>query len=114
MQQYPIRSYSKHQNQLQEHSTRYTPNKFTDWHKKYEPKHKLDCQPDLYFHAQSIINQRQFQVRERRFSQPDYPQQKLSQYSSEPSNKENRPQFQTKFDFKNIDHILQNRLNQRL
>ncbi|CAD8201658.1 unnamed protein product [Paramecium pentaurelia] len=114
MQQYPIRSYSKYQNQLQECTTRYTPNKFTDWHKKYEPKHKFDCQPDLQFQAQSITNQRDFQIKQRRYSQVNYPQTPLNQYHSEFSNKENKPQIQQNFDVDSYVRKLQVRLNQRL
>ncbi|CAK61184.1 unnamed protein product (macronuclear) [Paramecium tetraurelia] len=113
MQQYPIRSYSKYQNQLQEHTTRYTPNKYTDWHKKYEPKHKFDCQPDLQFQAQSIANQRDFQITQRRYSQFTQPQAPLNQYHSERSNKENKPNIQQNFDVETYVRRLQIKLNQR-
>ncbi|CAD8122055.1 unnamed protein product [Paramecium sonneborni] len=113
MQQYPITSYSKNQDKLYQYSNRYTPNKYTDWHKKYQPKNKLDCQPDLNFQAQSILNQRNFQVTQRRYSQIDTPQPSVNQYQK--FNQEIKSPFNSNsnFDFENYIRRLKIRLNQQ-
>ncbi|CAD8124424.1 unnamed protein product [Paramecium sonneborni] len=112
MQQYPITTFTKYSDNFYQYSTRYTPNKFTDWHKKYEPKHKLDCQLDIKFQTQSILNQNYFKNTKNRQSQTNIPKSDINQFHS--FNQEIKSPLKNNYDFDNYIRRVKTRLNLKI